>query len=197
MDGSLIADIVYYLVLYSALAMLAVPVVFFFLWKFLGFFRKHRRLFYIFCILLFSGVITWFYFTRNDWILWYHAFPSYIQIVGLLLFVASFMVMRMVDHHLGMKVRLFWPVLKGEEFKLVTGGVFKIVRHPIYALIPLLVLGSLLYTGEWMLIYPLLFNLLTRGWYARKEEACFMQFAAADYDNYRKRTQHRFYPKII
>jgi len=163
----------------------------------LGFFKKHRRFFYFLTFMLFAGVIAGFYYMRNDWLLWYYAFPSYIQVSGLLLFIASFLLMRIVDHHLGFKVRIFWSVLKGESYQLATGGLFKIVRHPIYALVPVMIIGALLYTGEWVLLYPLFFNLMTRRWYARREEAYVKQFATGDYETYVKQTQNRFYPKLI
>lgn len=194
MDGKLIADIVYYIILYSALALLALPVIYFCLWKFLGFFRKRKVVFYVLCIALFAAVIAGFYYTSLDWILWYYAFPSYVQITGLLLYAGSFMLMRTVDHQLGFKLRFFWPVLRDGRFRLSTGGLFKYVRHPIYALIPVLILGALLYTGEFVLLYPLFFNLLTRRWYSRKEEAYLKQFAEGDYEAFAKRTPNRFFP---
>ena len=105
--------------------------------------------------------------------------------------------MRIVDHQLGFKVRFFVHVLNEKRFKLSTGGIFKYVRHPIYALIPVMILGAFLYTGEYIIICPLVFNLMTRWWYARKEEAYVSQFADGDYAAYVKQTPNRFYPKVI
>lgn len=197
MNGSFVADAVYNLILYLMLAMTALPVIYFCLWSFRGFFKKRRILFYLLCLFLFGSVIGGFYFTKNDWLLWYYAFPSYVQIIGLLLISSSFILMRLTDHQLGVKVRFFWHVLSDKRFQLSTNGVFKYVRHPIYALIPLMIAGALMYTGEFMLLCPLIFNLMTRWWYARKEEAYVRQFADGDYSAYMKQTPNRFYPKVI
>jgi len=197
MNGELLVTIVYYFILYCSLSMLAVPVMFFMLWTFTGFFKKHIPLFYVMIVVLFGGAMAGFYFTTHSWIYLYYPFPAWVQIIGLLLFVMGFVVIKIAELTISRIVRAFYPMLKGEKFHLKTTGIYKYLRHPIYAVIPWIVLGSLLYTGQLILLIPLILNLLTRTWFAKKEEAYTKDKVIGDYDAYMKKTPNRFYPKFF
>jgi len=194
---SAIADAVYYVILYSALLCTVLPVMYVFIWKFLGFWRKHKVMFYMFCAAVLGGTFTFFYLTVNDWILWYNPFPQLVQIVGLLLFAVSFIVIRISHHHLDLKTILFYSALSQKHQNLTTTGIYRIVRHPIYSMIPILIFGSFLYTGEFMLIIPFAANLLLRWYYARLEEKYLMSVYDEAYSAFRKATPNRFYPRLV
>jgi protein-S-isoprenylcysteine O-methyltransferase Ste14 len=192
-----IADVVFYLILYSALICTALPVVYIMLWKFLGFWRKHKATFYVAATLLLAGTFTAYYLTRLDWMLWYEAFTPAVQVVGLALFAISFIMIRLSHHHLDLKTILFFSVLNGKHGELMTGGLYGIVRHPIYAFIPLLVAGAFLYTGEFILIVPFAANILLRWYYARLEEKYLHATYGEAYKGYRAVTRNRFYPSFV
>jgi len=194
---SVIADAVYYVILYSALLCTALPVYYVLLWKFLGFWRKHNIMFYVFLVALVSGTFAGFYLTCNDWLLWYNAFPQYLQMIGLVLFAASFIIMRISHYHLDLKTVLFLSALRQTHGGLMTKGIYGIVRHPIYSVIPLLILGAFLFTGEFMLVYPFAANLLLRWYYARLEDKYLKVTYGEEFVSYMKQTPNRFYPRLV
>lgn len=106
-------------------------------------------------------------------------------------------VIKISEMGIGRMVRMFYPLLKGKKYHLKTTGIYSFVRHPIYTAFPLIILGALLYTGQLILLIPLIFNLLTRTWYATKEESYTQQVVIGDYEAYKKRTPNRFYPKLF
>jgi protein-S-isoprenylcysteine O-methyltransferase Ste14 len=194
MDPKLLAGIFYYLVLYGTLATAIIPVFFFLQWNFFSFWQKHVLLFYAF----FSGLpvvsAAAFYFTQKYWIFWYYAFPGWVQLIGLFLVVASFVVIKLAELSITKKVRFFYPLLKSEKFHLKITGLYKYVRHPIYAVFPWIILGAIFYTGQLVLLPVMIFNLIGRNWYAPCEEEHLKKLAIGDYENYKKHTPFRFYP---
>jgi len=196
-NGNLVADIVYYIILYSALLCTVLPVIYVSLWKFLGFWRKRMFLYYFFCLLVIGVTFAAFYTTCNDWLLRYFAFPQFVQIVGLLLFVFSFIVIRISHYHLDLKTVLFYSALSQKHNNLRTSGIYRIVRHPIYSMVPLIILGAFLYTGEFVLVIPFASNLLLRWYYARLEEKYLLSTYGESYGKYLKSTPTRFYPALI
>lgn len=196
MNGELITTIVFYIILYTSLACFAIPILFFLLWTFTGFFKKHIALFYVVAVVLFTAFPALFYFTQKFWILWFYPFPAWIQIAGLFLWFLAIIIVKVSEMNIGRLVRMFYPLLKGEKFHLKTTGIYKYLRHPIYAAFVLMVLGAVFYTGQLVLLLPLVFNLLTRTWYASKEEAYTKHIIIGDYDAYKKKTPNRFYPKF-
>lgn len=194
LEPNAVADAVYHVVLYSGLLCSALPVFYVLTWKFLGFWRKHRVLFYIFALSLFGGTFALFYLNRNDWLLFYEAFPQFVQITGLVLYSLSFILIRISHHHLDLKTILFYSALKQKHGDLVTGGIYKVVRHPVYALIPLFIAGSFMYTGEFILIIPFAVNVLLRWYYARLEEKYLIGAYGQSYSAYKAATPRKFYP---
>jgi len=194
---SVVADLVYYLILYSALLCTILPVYYIVLWRFLGFWQKHYVMFYVFFVVLLSGAFAFFYLNCNNWLLWYIAFPQSVQIIGLLMFVACFLIIRIAHHHLDVKTVLFWSVLRQKHGALKTKGIYGIIRHPIYAVVPILILGAFFYTGELLLILPFATNLVSRWYYAQLEEKYLRNTYGEEFAAYLKRTPKRFYPNLF
>jgi protein-S-isoprenylcysteine O-methyltransferase Ste14 len=197
MTTDLIVTIVYDLILYGALSSVALPVMFFLLWSFFDFWKKHIVTYYCFALVLVFGSAAIFYFTRDLWILWYYAFPAWVQIIGLILIVFSYLIVKLSEVSISLPVRLFYPLLKSKHFHLRTDGLYKFVRHPIYAVLPWVSFGAMLYTGQLILLPVFLFNLLARCWYASKEEQHLQKTVVGDYAKYKLQTPNRFYPKLF
>jgi len=85
-----------------------------------------------------------------------------------------------------------YQVLRGQA--LVTGGIFRYIRHPIYAGDFLLILGLELALNSWLVlgVIPLLFVILRQ---ARAEEALLSR-VFDDYEAYCKRSK-RFIPFVV
>ncbi len=197
MTAELLVTIVYDMILYGTLAVIVLPVLFFLLWTFFDFWKKHIGLFYFMAAVLFAGTIAAFYFSQHYWIYWYYSFPSWIQIIGLLLLVFSSLFVILAEASITARVRFFYPLLKGERIHLKTTGVYKFIRHPMYAVFPWFIFGALLYTGQLILFPVFLINLLARNWYAAKEEVHLKKVVIGDYEKYMKQTPNRFYPNFF
>jgi len=73
--------------------------------------------------------------------------PDFIRITGILLYIASIILMYLVLKELGrdwsMKLEL------GHNHRLVTSGPCRLVRHPMYTAFYLMMIGQLLLTSNW------------------------------------------------
>lgn len=198
MNSELIASGFFYFILYTSFVLAAIPFIFFFFWRFLSFWQKHHPAFFYLMFLGFCvGIPVAFALTQHFWFTtWYYPFPKWLQIVGLIIIFVAYCIIKLAEYKITVAVRLFWPVLKNQKFHLKTDGLYKYVRHPIYAIFPLVLVGGLFYTGELVILPVLLLNLLARNWYARKEERYVETHAIGDYEKYKKQTPYRFYPKF-
>jgi len=196
MSSDLLVAIVYDLLLYVGLGLVGLPVAFFLLWTFFDFWKKHIVFFYVMFVVVLAAAVAGFYFTNHYWIYWYYPFPSCLQIIGLLLIVFAFIVINLSEMTISIPVRMFYTLLKGKQIHLKTDGLYKYLRHPIYAVFPWVVFGTMLYTGQLILIPVFLLNLLARHWYAAREEIYLRNVVIGDYDKYKKQTPTRFYPSF-
>ena len=194
MSAGLLVALVYDIILYGALAATALPIAFFLLWIFFDFWKKYILLFYVTVVVLFAGTVAAFYFTNHYWIYWYYPFPWWVQIIGLLFMIFSYLIVKLAQTSITTLVRFFYPLLKGQPIHLHVRGFYKYVRHPMYAVFPWAILGAFLYTGQLILLPVFLFNLLARNWYAAKEESHLKKVVIGDYEKYMKQTPNRFYP---
>jgi protein-S-isoprenylcysteine O-methyltransferase Ste14 len=81
--------------------------------------------------------------------------------------------------------------------RIVTTGVFSIIRHPMYLSLILMFLGVAIAWGiVWMLLPSLLFSLLT-VFIAIKEEEFLLERFGHQYEEYRREVPWRFIPKIF
>lgn len=197
MDGELLVNILYTVILYVALGTIVIPVQFLLLWKFLGFWKKHVALFYVMLVFLYTLVLAAFYLFNRLWIYWFFPFPIQLQIFGLLIFLLGGFVVRLAQSTITLPVRLFYPLLKGEKIHLRTDGFYRYLRHPMYAVFPWMILGVLFYTGQLILLPIVLLLFVTRKWYAVQEENYLLHHVVGDYKKYMKETPNRFYPTIF
>jgi len=187
---------IFYFVLYYSLVFTGVPVMFFFLWTFFDFLKKNIWMVYMGMTLAFIGVPLAFFFTRQWWFLWFYPFSLPLQIAGFLIFWITFIAIMVAERSITFKVRFFIPLLQGKRVHLRMDGVYRYLRHPMYAVFPWMLLGALLYTGELILISPFLFNLMTRRWYALREEERLALQCDGNYAHYKNQTPYCFYPKL-
>lgn len=82
-----------------------------------------------------------------------------------------------------------------EKTPLVVRGPFRIVRHPIYALSILLMLGTLMATQTRVMLVIAVLHFLLLQWEAAREEAHLWQKHGEDYARYRRSTG-RFLPRL-
>lgn len=197
MDSKLLVEIFYDVVLYGTLSMAVIPVLFFLQWTFFRFWQKHYLLFYFLFFGLLAGTAAAFYLSQQYWIYWYYPFQAPVQLTGLALLVASYVIIKVAELSITKKVRFFYPLLKSEKFHLKTTGIYKYLRHPIYAVLPWMILGAMFYTGQLVLLPVICFNLIGRNWYVPREEEHLKKLVIGDYEAYKKHTPYRFYPKII
>jgi protein-S-isoprenylcysteine O-methyltransferase Ste14 len=179
------------------LGILSFPIIFFLLWKFFSFWQKKIWLFYAVFLMLYAGIVAGFYFTRLYWIFWYYPFPQWVQLIGLCIVVVSFVIVKLSELAIGKRTRLFYSLLKGEEIHLEIKGLYAVVRHPIYAIFPWSIFGTLLYTGQFALLPVMVIFMMFRGWHAKKEEQHLRKILIGDYDAYMKQVPNRFYPAIF
>lgn len=81
-----------------------------------------------------------------------------------------------------------------EKTQLVFGGAFRIVRHPIYALSILLVLGTLATTRTSAMLLIAIIHIACMQFEARREEAYLLAKHGQVYADYTKRVG-RFFPR--
>lgn len=77
-----------------------------------------------------------------------------------------------------------------EPGRLVTGGVFRISRNPMYLGMLLLLLGAAILLGSLTpFLIAALFGIVADRWYIRYEEAAMTAKFGADYRAYQRRTR--------
>ena len=81
-------------------------------------------------------------------------------------------------------------VPKADRDTLVTTGPYRLVRHPIYVGLALLVTGGALAFGSWPALVIVLFGIVPSfGWRARAEEKLLSRTLGQRYADYRQRTK--------
>jgi len=86
-------------------------------------------------------------------------------------------------------------VVTRKEHSLVTGGPYRLVRHPFYSSATLAILANSLVAANWFLaLAGMLFIILIAARTRKEEENLLMRFGD-DYRNYMKQTP-RFFPRI-
>jgi protein-S-isoprenylcysteine O-methyltransferase Ste14 len=79
--------------------------------------------------------------------------------------------------------------------ELITSGVYRYIRHPIYVGIALTGVGAEIVAGSWLFIPLLGLSLLTASSQARKEEAILIRQFGTRYQEYMRHTK-RFVPYL-
>ena len=105
---------------------------------------------------------------------------------GLLLAVAGALLVARARADLGQA----WSLAPMADAGLVTSGVYRFVRHPIYLGLALLATGEALAFGSWPAFLVVLFGIVPSfAWRARAEEAVLSRVFGERYEAYRQRTR--------
>jgi len=82
-----------------------------------------------------------------------------------------------------------------ERTALVRTGPFRFVRHPIYSLSILLMLGTLAATRTWLMLVIAIIHAALLQFEASREETYLLQKHGDEYAHYRRATG-RFFPRL-
>ncbi|MGL5439492.1 MAG: methyltransferase family protein [Filifactoraceae bacterium] len=83
-----------------------------------------------------------------------------------------------------------------EEHSLVNYGIYKLVRHPLYASIMLMLFGGSIAYRNWVSFLLILFIFIPFMYYRAKQEEMLLEEEFEEYKEY-KRTVGMFFPKFI
>ncbi len=142
-------------------------------------------------------VITWVLGkSLPDGILWGHTLVQFIGLGGMYLSIPFYLLGGLLIFTGWRRIfRQYWSREQGQG-QLVTGGIYRYIRHPQYTGFLMITLGMLF---EWatlpmLIMYPILVYLYTR--LARREEADMRAEFGPAYDEYRARTG-MFLPRLL
>lgn len=82
-----------------------------------------------------------------------------------------------------------------EDHKLITKGFYKVVRHPLYASIMLMLLGGALVYRNWISALLTAFVFIPFMYYRAKQEERLLEAKFSEYKEYREKTG-MFFPKF-
>jgi protein-S-isoprenylcysteine O-methyltransferase Ste14 len=82
-----------------------------------------------------------------------------------------------------------------EKTALIVAGPFRVVRHPIYALSIVLMIGTLAATQTRVMLLIAVIHFVLLQWEASREEAHLLQKHGAEYERYSRETG-RFLPRV-
>jgi protein-S-isoprenylcysteine O-methyltransferase Ste14 len=82
-----------------------------------------------------------------------------------------------------------------KEHTLITSGIYKIVRHPLYSSVILMMFGGSLAYRNWLSLVPAVVILIP-FYYQSKQEEIFLREEFAKYKDYQKNTA-MFFPKLF
>ncbi len=141
------------------------------------------------------GFLFGFVYVFSSWLSFAdYKLPGWIGWLGTLIYVAAFWLLWRAHADLG---KNFSPILtiKAEQ-ELVTEGVFKNIRHPIYAAFWLLGLAQVLLLPNWV-AGPAMLVFMCPLYFIRvpKEEAMLMDEFGGEYHEYMEKTG-RVFPRL-
>ena len=121
---------------------------------------------------------TNFQIAEGEWIIYF----------GFLLYIAGIALRIGVINYLGKYFTLDLTIKK--DHKLITGGYYKLVRHPVYTAVLMTFLGFGLFLNNWIsLVFaflPVTVALIVR---MKNEEAALIENFGDEYKNYQKKTK--------
>ncbi|MCI0412563.1 isoprenylcysteine carboxylmethyltransferase family protein [bacterium] len=120
--------------------------------------------------------------------------PSFVRNLGLILFVLGLCMSISARIHLGPNWRNVEDLQLAEKHLLVTNGIYRFVRHPIYAGDLLLVIGLQLALQSWLFLLGLLIAVVIVRQAIAEEKLLLTKFP--EYHDYCVRTK-RFLPFLI
>jgi protein-S-isoprenylcysteine O-methyltransferase Ste14 len=181
-----------------ALVLLAAPIYFLLFWRLLPFWRRHQP---FWAWLMISGVVgavlLVIFAVRAYWIPHAVRFPTWARTAGWAVAASAYLIMELAERSITLPVRAFLPVLRPDErFELKTGGVYGVVRHPIYAAMALYGLGIFLAAGYYLVLAALIVWLAVLPWACQREEGVLIERFGDAYREYRARTPMLF-PRLV
>lgn len=120
----------------------------------------------------------------------------WVQIVGFLLVVIGVSVSTLGRKDVGVNWTEASEYQVKKNHKLVTTGIYRFIRHPIYSGSLLSLLGTELVVTSYFFIYVLVIHLIGAIRQARREEKILLKQFGQNYIQYRKRTK-MFIPYIV
>ncbi|MFX1394426.1 MAG: methyltransferase family protein [Promethearchaeota archaeon] len=86
-------------------------------------------------------------------------------------------------------------VISGEKSQLITSGIYRYIRHPVYTAFILGVLGTFLIIPNLLMFLFLLFTVIIMYGHSHEEEKILKEMYGSEYEEYRKKAG-RFLPKL-
>ncbi len=161
---------------------------FFLFWRWFDTWRKHPVATYTMMFGTLGGLGAAVYLFRGFVFAHRLGFPRWVQDIGWVLLVITFVFGFVADRQIGFRVRAFTPFFEEQgRIELKTSGAYGLVRHPIYAagigyqLAVFLVTGYLAVAVAWPIFA------LGAVWFTRQEERRLMQLLddPTEYERYR------------
>lgn len=163
---------------------------FFVFWRWFDTWRRHRILTYAMMLGTLGGLGAAAYALRDGLLAPRLAFPAWARALGWIVVVASCVFGTVADRQIGLRVRSFAPFFdRRGRIELQTGGVYAIVRHPIYASGIWFQLGVFLAGGHLAVAAACAVFGLGALWFTRQEERRLVTLLEdpAAYERYRAR----------
>jgi protein-S-isoprenylcysteine O-methyltransferase Ste14 len=150
------------------------------------------KIFYVLANVLFLGwlIVIPLDAVRFGW----SQMPGWLQVVGLVMLLVSFYLFFQV---FGANPYLS-PAVRDQSERgqtVISTGPYRYVRHPMYAIAILFLLGATLLMGSWVALLPLLLLVIGIAFRAVQEEKT-LQAELAGYDAYMDRVRYRLIPYV-
>jgi len=181
-----------------ALVLLAAPIYFMLFWRLLPFWRR-RQPFWAWLMIgaVVGAVLLVVFAVRPCWSPYAVRFPIWARTVGWAVAASAALITWLAQRAITLPVRALLPVLRPDErFELRTGGIYGVVRHPIYAAMALYGLGIFLAIGYYLVLAALAVWLAALPWACQQEEGVLIERFGDAYREYRARTPMLF-PRLV
>ena len=175
---------------FITLMLFSPPVYFYFLWKFLPFWQRHREGYFYLMAFFTVAVITpplWLLYQGTAEYAVCFPLPMHIAGLGLIIFAAG--IFFRAAGKITLPVRMFLPFFKKDiAVELKTDGIYGIIRHPMYASPYPFIAGAFLVVGHPLLIVLFLYWATTCPWFCRQEEKHLREIVGSrQYDAYARK----------
>lgn len=128
-----------------------------------------------------SGVAVGFYLLINSKV------NLYLYLAGISAFLLAFLGRISTLRRIGDSYTLFIEPVPGGP--LVTSGIYSIIRHPIYALFALEMVGFVIIRFNYVSLAALIIDLIATLYRVREEEILLRDRFSEEFVNYKKRTK--------
>ena len=155
---------------------------------------EERRSFYLIALVIVISIAATISLTRFNLFVFREPLRTIIRYVGLIVYIGGVAFRYLARIYLG---RHFSPHVRIEtDHQLITGGLYRLYRHPLYVGLLLLVVGVTLYIGNWLtFILALVFMSYLLNRRMQHEEDLLLQRFGNPYQQYLEKS-YRFIPFI-